>query len=59
VINIVLEVALAELGKLNKLVVMELDNNKSKSCNEDIYTVFKVIEVENRKALYKKLYDLG
>jgi hypothetical protein len=59
VINIVLEVALAELGKLNKLVVMELDNNKSKSCNKDIYTVFKVIEVENRKALYKKLYDLG
>jgi hypothetical protein len=55
----VLEVALVELGKLNKLLVIELDNNKSKSYNKDIHTVFKIIEVENRKALYKKLYDLG
>ena len=50
--------ALVELYKPNKLVVIELDNNKSKSYNKNIYIAFEVIEVENKKALYKKLYDL-
>ena len=47
------EAPLGELGRLGKLVVIELDNNKTKSDDKGAYTVFKeVIKVEDYKASY-------
>ena len=47
------EAPLGELGRLGKPVVIEPDNNKTKSDDKGIYAVFKeVIEVEDYKAFY-------
>ena len=51
--NIAIEAVLEGLGGLGKLVVIEPDNNKTKSDNKGAYAVFKeVIKVEDYKASY-------
>jgi hypothetical protein len=53
VVNIAAEAALEELGRLGKLVVIELDKGESKSYNKDVYSAFKeVIKVGDYKASY-------
>jgi len=50
-VNIVVEALLGELGGLGKLVVIELNNNESKSHNKGVYAAFKeVIKVEDYEA---------
>ena len=52
-VNTVVEAPLGELGGPDKLVVIEPDNNKTKSDNKGAYAVFKeVIKVEDYKASY-------
>ena len=47
------EVPLGGLGRLGKLVAIELDNNKSKSYNNGVYAAFKeAIKIEDYKASY-------
>ena len=49
----VVEVALEELGRLDKLVVIELDKGKSESHDKNAYAAFKeLIKVEDYEASY-------
>ncbi|XTI87391.1 hypothetical protein V2W45_1330071 [Cenococcum geophilum] len=51
--NAVAEAPLGELGRLGKPVVIEPDNNETKSDDKGAYTVFKeAIKVEDYKASY-------
>jgi len=51
--NVVAEVPLGELGGPSKPVVIELDNDETKSYNKGIYAAFKeAIKVENCEASY-------
>jgi hypothetical protein len=52
-VNAVAEAPLEELGGLGKPVVIEPDNNKTKSNNKDAYATFKeAIKVEDYEASY-------
>ena len=51
--NVVVKAALEELGRLGKLMVIELDKGESESHNNNAYAAFReLIKVEDYKASY-------